>query len=113
MSSQGRVLTPNQHSIRSLRVASSISSQVPTLTSLFVTPVSSLSTTTPVMSPLFPLPPDTASSPLKTTKATSVRVQAWLCLIGPRSRSDYITRTPWMEHHVLRWTGSPEEDHPS
>src|SRR5882724_6965368 len=27
--------------------------------------------------------------------------------------SAYVTRTPQMEHHVLRWTGSPLEDHPS
>ena len=25
----------------------------------------------------------------------------------------YVTITPHMEHHVLRWTGSPSEDHPS
>src|SRR5882724_11813599 len=42
-----------------------------------------------------------------------VRVQAQLRLIGPRQDSAYVTRTPQMEHHVLGWTGSPSEDHPS
>src|SRR5882724_4078262 len=43
----------------------------------------------------------------------TVRVQAWLFQIGPRNGSAYTTRTPQMEHHVLRWIGSPSEDCPS
>ena len=43
----------------------------------------------------------------------TVRVQAQLFLSGPRYGSAYTTRTPRMEHHVLRWIGSPLEDCPS
>src|SRR5882724_887287 len=65
-----------------LRAASSISSQVPTLTSPCVTPVLSLSMSVPVINPitygsapvmshLCPLSPDAASAPLKTMQAMS------------------------------------------
>ena len=43
----------------------------------------------------------------------SVRVQAQIRLIGPRYGSAYVTMTSRMEYHVLWWTGSPLEDHPS